>query len=54
MSNDVRNGVDKMFSNFSFWLMQQPKEIQICWYLGTFIIFIVCIIYGMLQEPKEE
>lgn len=43
-----------MFSEFTFWLMQQPKEAQFCWYLGMFIILIVCIIYSMLQELKED
>lgn len=43
-----------MFSDFTFWLMQQPKEIQLWWNLAMVIILVVCIIYAMIQEPKEE
>lgn len=43
-----------MFSDFTFWLMQQPKEIQFCWYLFLFIMLVVGLIYSILQEPREE
>lgn len=43
-----------MFSDFTFWLMQQPSNIQFWWFLGMFIILVVGLVYGILQEPKEE
>lgn len=43
-----------MYSDFSFWLMQQPKEVQFWYYLAMVIILVICVIYGMLQEPKED
>lgn len=43
-----------MCSDFYFWLMQQPQNIQFWYYLGMVIILVVCIVYSILQEPKEE
>ena len=43
-----------MLNDFTFWLRQQPKEVQFCWYLFLFIILVVGLIYSILQEPREE
>ncbi len=43
-----------MFSDFTFWLMQQPSNIQFLWYIVMIIILAIGLIYGILQEPKEE
>jgi len=43
-----------MFSDFTLWLIQQPKEVQFWYYLAMVIILVVCIVYSILQEPKED
>lgn len=43
-----------MLSDFTFWLRQQPKEVQFLWYVVMIIVLAMCLIYGMLQEHKEE
>lgn len=43
-----------MFSDFTFWLMQQPKEIQFWWYVGMFAVLTICIISAMIQEHRAE
>ncbi len=43
-----------MLNDFTFWLRQQPKEVQFLWYVVMIIILAIGLIYGILQEPKEE
>lgn len=50
---DCMNGVDKMMTEFTIWLVQQTKEIQMCYYLMMYIILELCAFYGIYQETKE-
>ena len=47
------NGVDKMISEFSIWLIQQEPEIQLCYYLVMFIILEISAFCNLYQETKE-
>ncbi len=46
-----RNEMVNMYSNFTFWLIQQPKEVQFGYYLAMVIILVIYIAYDILQEP---
>lgn len=39
-----------MYSDFALWLMQQPKETQLYFFIGAVIILLVIIFYYCFKE----
>lgn len=50
---DCMNGVDKMMTEFTIWLAQQTREIQLCYYLVIYIMLELSALYGIYEETKD-